>query len=278
MRDEVDFWQAFDEGERLRAAEEYATALVAFDRALALKPDSAQAWLHRGLCLTKLKKHQRALASIEKSLRYNPASAWTWFFHGDVLFEMGRHVQSVDSLDRAIQLRGGDFPEVWKVKNATLKVIEVWLKEHLPPKPSLEAYDLVTWVEETLHMFIRQRLQQAFGREETEWWQHGVPQPIRVKCASRREEDLVRRPLYNYSDLIDLKDIMDKNWRHFENDLPKAGTQVMSKKEFLDGLGSLNEIRKTVMHPVRGNLTEADMTLARQMKSVVEGIAPLVEG
>lgn len=43
-------------------------------------------------------------------------------------------------------------------------------------------------------MFIRQRLRQAFGEEETEWWQQGVPQPTRVKCAARLEEAPQRRP------------------------------------------------------------------------------------
>lgn len=153
-----------------------------------------------------------------------------------------------------------------------------WFKTgKLPPAsvPSRTmAYELVTWVEERLHMFIGRRLQQAFGEEETKWWHQGVPQPIRKKCADRREEDPNRRPLYNYTDLIDLKDIMDKNWRHFENDFRKVKGQVMSKKEFLDGLVRLNEIRKSVMHPVRGVLTEADLAFAHQMREVVESVTP----
>ena len=266
---EEDARQAFEEGERLRGAGDYATALAAFDRATTLKPDFADAWLHRGHCLAKLKRHMEALASLEASLKYNPALEVAWLLHGEVLLQMGNHVQAVDSFDKAIELRGWNFKAAWKFKNETLTFLQGWLKQKLPPKPHLDAYDLVTWVEEMLHMFIKQRLRQVFGENEREWWHQGVPEKVRKKCAERREEDPERRPPFNYSDLIDLKEIMDKNWQHFENDVRKAEGNDLSKKHFLDRLVRLNEIRKTVMHPVRGVLTEEDLSLAQQMKSFV---------
>ncbi len=164
------------------------------------------------------------------------------------------------------------------MRKKALEELEKWVKERLPPKPSLDCYEAVAATEERLHIFLRQRLQQAFGKEESGWWAKGVPLPIRKKCAERREEHSRREPLSNYTDPIDLKEIVDKNWKLFEADFQRVKTEVKSKKDFLAGLDRLNEIRKAVMHPVRGAPTEDDMKFAYWMRKVIETFAAEMEG
>ncbi|HJW88473.1 MAG TPA: hypothetical protein VJ565_03230, partial [Dehalococcoidia bacterium] len=106
----------------------------------------------------------------------------------------------------------------------------------------------------------------------------GVTLHIRKKCAERREEHSRREPVYNYVDLIDFKEIVDKNWRLFEADFQRVKTEVKSKKDFLAHLARLNDIRKAVMHPVRSAPTEDDMKFTNWMRKVIETFTAEMEG
>jgi tetratricopeptide (TPR) repeat protein len=275
IRLKPDYAEAFfNRGNAYGMKGEYDRAIADFNEAIRLKPDYAEAFHNRGFAYFNKGEHDKAIADFNEAIRLKPDDHMAFFIRGFALASLDKHIRAVESYDRAIELRGGDFPEAWGAKNEVLQSLDKWLKERLPPKPHVEAYEQVTWVEERLHMFIGQRLRQAFGEEETGWWRQGVPEGIRKKCAERLEEDPNRRPRYNYTDLLDLKEIMDRNWRLFENDFRKVWGQVKTKKEFLEGLVHLNEIRKTVMHPVRGSVTEEDLSFVRQMREVVEKATP----
>ena len=55
---------------------------MAYDKALALKPDFAEAWLGRGDVFKKLKRHVEAFAAYDKALAIKPdldrRLAWSW--------------------------------------------------------------------------------------------------------------------------------------------------------------------------------------------------------
>ncbi len=152
----------------------------------------------------------------------------------------------------------------------TLTKAERWLKRYCPLNPYVELYSLVGPSEKMLHIFVRQRLQATFGKEETEWWVKGVPEGIRDKCAQRREHDPIRRPLYAQTDFTDLIAILAKRWSLFEHDFKRVKGQYKSSKDFLDDMARLVEIRHVVSHPVRGVPTEEDLIFARQMRETIE--------
>ena len=60
----------------------YDEAIVAYDKALALKPDLAGAWLGRGNVFYDLKRHDEAFAAYDKALALKPdlakGLAWSW--------------------------------------------------------------------------------------------------------------------------------------------------------------------------------------------------------
>jgi TolB-like protein/predicted Ser/Thr protein kinase len=62
-------------GDYLTTPELSERALVSLDRALALRPDSAEAWRHRGSALTTLARDEEALAAFENALARNPMDA-----------------------------------------------------------------------------------------------------------------------------------------------------------------------------------------------------------
>lgn len=73
---------------------------------------------------------------------------------------------------------------------------------------------------------------------------------MRKKCVERRESDPdPNRGSYYYTDLLDLRDILEKRWAFIQNHLSRLGSDRPSA---LRDLERLNEIRNAVMHPVRG--------------------------
>lgn len=305
VRDEAEKFA--DEGDRLGLQGKYEQAINAYDKALAIDPRLEEAWYGRGIVLRDLGRFREALDSFDKAVAISPGSNFAWIHRGTVLAALGRHPQAIRSYDRAIKIcdieemawycRGASLVAVGRLqdavenyencekalqrlpthlqeeKNKTLYQLEQWLEARRPPELFVKLYKLVAPSEESLHLFIRQKLKRHFGEDETEWWAKGIPLSIRQKCAQRREDDPRRRRLYDYTDLIDLKDIIDKNWKLFEENFQQIKEQVGSKKEFLDGLDRLNEIRKLVMHPVRSAPTEDDHNFGHKMHQLIQKFA-----
>ena len=121
-----------------------------------------------------------------------------------------------------------------------------------------EMYEDIRTVEMGLHSLIRQAMQDEFGLDESGWWRLGIPKTIRQKCQGRREDDdlgPVVEP-YCYTDLIDLREILKQQWGTLSRYLPKQVAR--DKGILLDGLMRLNQIRRLVMHPVRGGRPSED--------------------
>jgi hypothetical protein len=95
---------------------------------------------------------------------------------------------------------------------------------------------------------IRRALQEQYGKDESGWWRTGVPLGVRQKLQSRREEDIDPGEPYAYTDLLDLAEILDKNWTTIAQTVISDSSQ---KKNTLAELRRLNQIRRKVMHPVR---------------------------
>jgi len=75
-----------------------------------------------------------------------------------------------------------------------------------------------------------------------------VPEKIRIKCHQRREKDSFPDEPYNYLTLIDMMNIIDKNWKDFSEFFEES---FGGKKEFLDNFKKINVIRNKVMHPIK---------------------------
>jgi hypothetical protein len=127
-----------------------------------------------------------------------------------------------------------------------------------------DLYELVRNIEVRLHRFIKQAFVQEYGEEG--WWRGGIPDRIRADCAAVRERDPEpAEDAYCYTTLINLREILDKQWSVLAPHLPK---KIQSdKKEFLDALKRLNGIRNSVMHPVRSDrFTDDDFEFVRSLE------------
>jgi hypothetical protein len=141
----------------------------------------------------------------------------------------------------AQQLRTTLFEQGHKIP---LDLVELYLVTR-DARPDL--YALICQIEVGLHRLVKRTLEAEYG---SRWWREGIPEPTRKNCQGRREEDAA--PLdeaYYYTTFIELKSIIDNNWRIFSKALPKALSA--NKQDLLQRFQRINGIRNTVMHPVK---------------------------
>ena len=140
-------------------------------------------------------------------------------------------------------------------------VVELYLVTR-DARPDL--YALICEIEINLHHLVKRTLESEYGDR---WWREGIPEPTRKNCQGRREEDAA--PLddaYYYTTFIELKSIIDTNWRIFSKALPNALSA--NKQGLLQRLQRINGIRNTVMHPVKViTQYEDDYRFARNLLS-----------
>lgn len=91
-------------------------------------------------------------------------------------------------------------------------------------------------VERTFWRHVKASLQKAYGPDDDEWWTQGIKLPIRKKCNERMEECQFREDPYNYTDLVDFKEIIRDQWKHFDTACDTIADVYQSKKELLGDL------------------------------------------
>ncbi|AUC96900.1 hypothetical protein CWS35_23585 [Bradyrhizobium sp. SK17] len=85
-------------------------AIALFDRALALKPDLAEAWLGRGNAFAAMGRHDEALAAFDKAIALKPDLAGPWLGH--LLTNLGRFDKALAAYDKALVVKP-DLAEAW---------------------------------------------------------------------------------------------------------------------------------------------------------------------
>jgi predicted TPR repeat methyltransferase len=91
----------------LRHLKDHHEALAAYEKALALRPDLAEAWLGRGALFAHIKRHEDAIAAFDKALTIKPDLAEAWLGRGDALQVLNRPEEAVVAYRQA-RATGGD--------------------------------------------------------------------------------------------------------------------------------------------------------------------------
>lgn len=132
-----------------------------------------------------------------------------------------------------------------------------------------DMYEDIRTVETYLHQLISSALEEEYGKGEMGWWRKGIPLSIRQDCQSRREaDDEPATEPYCYTNLLDLWQILDKQWNVLKKVLPNNITADKQALRF--NLIRLNSIRRKVMHPVRGVIpSEDDFEFIREFKGLL---------
>jgi tetratricopeptide (TPR) repeat protein len=98
-------------------------ALADFDKAIALKPDNAVAHNNRGTVLLDLGRLAEALASFERAVLLKPDYAQAHYNSGVVLHDLKQHRASVASFERAIALKP-DYAQAHHNRGAALQDLQ----------------------------------------------------------------------------------------------------------------------------------------------------------
>jgi tetratricopeptide (TPR) repeat protein len=115
-----DYAEAFsNRGVTLHELKRFEEALASYDRALTLRPDYAEAFCNRGLTLHKLKRFEEALASYDCALALRPDYAEALSNRGLTLHELKRFEEALASYDRALKARP-DYAEALSNRGVTL--------------------------------------------------------------------------------------------------------------------------------------------------------------
>ena len=97
-------------GLSLQALDRLEEALESYDRALAVRPQYAEALFNRGVTLQKLRRPDDAVESYDRAVAVRPDYAEALCNRGVALQELGRFTDALESYDRALVLRP-DFAE-----------------------------------------------------------------------------------------------------------------------------------------------------------------------
>ena len=100
----------------------YNQSLQAFQRALDLDPDDAEAWRGRALAYSGLKDHDEALKASDKAVEIDPGYGQAWLDRGILLREMGRAEEALFALDRALSIQPDNL-DALSIKAEALTVL-----------------------------------------------------------------------------------------------------------------------------------------------------------
>lgn len=91
-------------GEALRAAERYAEAIPALERAAQVEAENVHVWLALGWCYKRIGRLDRAIESIEKALGADPKEAMLHYNLACYLSLAGDKGKALEHLSRALAI------------------------------------------------------------------------------------------------------------------------------------------------------------------------------
>jgi predicted O-linked N-acetylglucosamine transferase (SPINDLY family) len=115
-----------------------APALELIDRAIAARPDFAEAYFSRGNALYALQRYQMALESYDKAIEQNPLYAEAYSNRGGALNALGQPRAAVESYDKAVQLKP-DYVDAYANRGSTLGALGQF-------QAAVESYDEVIFL------------------------------------------------------------------------------------------------------------------------------------
>ena len=100
------------------------------------------------------------------------------------------------------------------------------------------------------------------------WSTDYIPEKIQMKCTKKRKKGkwIPQRPIL---DLIDLKPIMEKQWKYFEPAFRGVGVEG-GREKCLAWMDKLNEIRTMGAHPLKMHLARHRHFLQRTARFQVQ--------
>ncbi len=104
--DHADAWN--NKSRALGGLGRHDESLKASEKAIELKPNHADAWNNKGVELYSLERYDEALTALEKAIELKPNDAAAWINKGAALTRLGRYDEALTALEKAIELKPND--------------------------------------------------------------------------------------------------------------------------------------------------------------------------
>jgi hypothetical protein len=147
----------------------------------------------------------------------------------------------------------------------TETINERFARQLLARNSRVPSYGLLERIEGIIHKTTVSVLVREFGEGESGWWVQGVPENIRVECQARREADPDRSDPESYLTLVNVKQIIEKNWSLFVSRFNARVWGGEQRRGRLSAFDTLNAIRNRVMHPLRRGVSIEEFELLRDL-------------
>ena len=106
IRLKPDYAQAYNNRGNVKGLlERHEEAIADYDEAIRLKPDYAQAYYNRGNAKGRLERHEEAIAAYNEAIRLKPDYAQAYNNRGNVKGLLERHEEAIADYDEAIRLK-----------------------------------------------------------------------------------------------------------------------------------------------------------------------------
>src|SRR5262249_44952053 len=122
-------------------------------------------------------------------------------------------------IDRLVGPEAVEWPGPSANRKFARNLLQFLSRSNVTSTP-LEPFELISRIERTLIDTVRKGVR---PKGDKDWWYECVPEPVRKKCAERHEQEKGRFPKAAYLDLLDLRSIIESNWKDFESMLGEAG-------------------------------------------------------
>jgi len=100
----------------------YVEAVHCCSQAIRINPEIPEAWNNNGVALDDLKEYDDALECFDKAIDINPQYAKAWNNKGFVLQNQGKHEAALECFDEAIELDSG-YTAPWENKGKSLSAL-----------------------------------------------------------------------------------------------------------------------------------------------------------
>jgi tetratricopeptide (TPR) repeat protein len=121
----ADFATHFQRGVAFAMLERYEESVASFTQALALDPDSPEAFNNRGAVLVRLFRAAEALEDFAAAIMRRPDYADAYLNSGNTRKGLGRYPEALLNIDRALSLKPDDPAATWSKAVLTLALGEL---------------------------------------------------------------------------------------------------------------------------------------------------------
>jgi len=109
----------YNKGNTLGELGKHIEAIKAYERAIEIKPGIADPWVNKGVALYKLGEHEKAIIAYDRAIEINPTSIEAWCNKALSLRELGRMEDVVIAYDMVIKINP-NLADAWCYKGAAL--------------------------------------------------------------------------------------------------------------------------------------------------------------